>query len=164
MLNPYLVVADTTVRWDHEIISKHVPKWCEICKVQGGGTVSSIKDRLYARKIKFRLVKVEVTEELPAKVFLREQNGKTQGNGDRARRESQGDISTGDTPIPYSPEHESGPVHYAPFGSPKNNRPVSWDADTNAAEAASARSTAHRVDERRPEHRYALLSTNTLLN
>lgn len=161
MLNPYLVLADTTVRWDHEINHKHIPKWCELSKVQGGGTVSSIKDRLYARKIKFRLVKVEVTEELPATVFLREPNGNTRSNGDRERREPQTDRSIGETPIPYSPPHESDPMPYAPFGSPRNNRPVSWDVDTNAAEAASARSTAHRVEERRPEHRYASLSSSS---
>lgn len=145
--------ADTTVIWQHEINDKHVPKWGEMYKVQGGGTVKSLRDRLYARKLKFRLVRVDVNDELPATAFLRQENGTKRSTSDRSRREAQAERSDGDSPIPYSPPRDDGPVLYAPFGSPKTNRPASWDVDPSAAEAiASARATAHRVEERRPEH------------
>lgn len=61
-----LFLADTTLNYEHKIISRYVPEWCELTEVEGGGVASSLKDKIYGRKIRLRLVAREITTKQPA--------------------------------------------------------------------------------------------------
>ena len=138
--------------WEHDILRKHAPEWSTITKVQGGGTATSLKDKLYGKKFRLRLVSLDISTELPATSLLsREQNGHISP----ARRDSPVRATN---PFAWAPQ--APPEPFVPFGSPRNDRPDSWDVPdstaTNAVEGAAVerRTSARRTDdERHPEYR-----------
>ncbi|GHJ86464.1 hypothetical protein NliqN6_2866 [Naganishia liquefaciens] len=150
--NERITFSDTTVVWEHDILSKHAPEWSNMTKVQGGGTVISLKDKLYGKKFRFQLLSLDVTTTLPATALLPHEQ---KSHKSPVRRDI---AASAADPLAWAPQ--ALPKPYLPFGSPKNNRPSSWDipdaTDMNGMEGTAVdggTSARQWVDERHPEYR-----------
>lgn len=109
--------------YDHKIISRFAPEWRKVTDVEGGGTFSSLRDLLYGKKVRLRLVARDVTTKQPATVIL------------RARSTGQDSRLNPEAPI-FEPKTISQPPPPAPAQLPpplkalKTHRPISPAAST----------------------------------